>query len=308
MRAYVGITDQSWYEFLRARPHLDEVNFWKPGGGGFQAIGSGEPFLFKTHSPSNLLVGGGFLSSSTRLKISEAWEIFGEANGVDSLDTMRARISHYRRHPLAADDDPEIGCVLLRDVFFVAESHGEPAPHDWGRGIMQGKTYDLSAASHVEDAIERLLLANHIGGGPPAGVPGPMFGDPRFTLPRLGQKSFKAMVLAAYQRRCAITGAKIAPTLDAAHIRPVALGGPNLLSNGMLLRSDVHTMFDEGFLGIDPSQRALRVSPRLRSDFGNGDEFYAREGQKLLVLPTRPADRPQREALVWHMDEVFKSA
>lgn len=304
----MGITDQSWYEFLRARPHLDEVNFWKPGGGGFQAIGSGEPFLFKTHSPSNLLVGGGFLSSSTRLKISEAWEIFGEANGVDSLDTMRARIAHYRREPLLASEDPEIGCVLLRDVYFVSEARAEPAPHDWGRGIMQGKSYDLSEASHVEDAIARLLLANHIEAGIPSEVPGPMFGDPRFTLPRLGQKSFKAVVLAAYQRRCAITGAKIAPTLDAAHIRPVAAGGPNLLSNGLLLRSDVHTMFDRGLLGIDPSKRTLRVSPRLRSDFGNGDDFYAREGHGLLVLPTRPVDRPQREALEWHMDEVFRSA
>lgn len=308
MRAYVGITDQSWYEFLRARPHLDEVNFWKPGGGGFRAISSGEPFLFRTHSPSNLLVGGGFLSSATRLRISEAWEIFGEANGVGSLAAMRTSIARYRRAALEPTEDPEIGCVLLRNVFFVSEARAEPGPRDWGRGIMQGKSYDLSSASHLEAAIERLLTQHEVETLAPVGVPGPMFGDPSLTMPRLGQKSFKAMVLSAYHRRCAITGAKIGPTLDAAHIRPVAVGGQNRLDNGLLLRSDVHTMFDRGLLGLDPAKRTLRVSPRLRSDFGNGEEFYAREGHELLVMPERLVDRPERRALEWHMDEVFKSA
>jgi putative restriction endonuclease len=49
----------------------------------------------------------------------------------------------------------------------------------------------------------------------------------------------------------------------------------------------------------------LRVSPRLREDFGNADQFYAKEGQ-FIELPERRADRPERQFLEWHLDEVFQ--
>jgi putative restriction endonuclease len=133
-----------------------------------------------------------------------------------------------------------------------------------------------------------------------------VFGDPRLAPYRLGQRSFQAVVLNAYRRRCAITGTKIRPVLQAAHIRPVSEGGEHRLDNGLLLRSDVHTLFDRGYLGVDPAYR-LRVSPRLRDDFGNGDHFYAQAGQ-LVALPEHRADRPQRDFLQWHLDEVFKAS
>ncbi len=310
MRAYVGVTDQDWYEFLLARPYLSEVNFWRPSGRGFRAIGTGEPFLFKTHSPSNLLVGGGFLSSANVLRISEAWEFFGEGNGVATITAMRAKIAHYRKEPLGVDEDPYIGCVLLRDVFFVSEERAEPPPPDWAPNLVQGRSYDLSTTnSHLETSLQRLLISHEAetSQGTTSHVPGPMFGDPRLTVPRLGQQAFKALVLTAYDRRCAVTGARIQPTLEAAHIRPVASGGEHRVDNGLLLRSDIHTLFDRGFLGVDPGQH-LRVSPRLRSDFGNGEEFYSRAGAPLVIRPSRTADRPSREALEWHMDEVFLSA
>ncbi|MFD0583144.1 HNH endonuclease [Dactylosporangium darangshiense] len=85
-----------------------------------------------------------------------------------------------------------------------------------------------------------------------------------------------------------------------------AEGGEHRLDNGLLLRSDVHIMFDRGYLSVDPKHRLL-VSPRLRDDFGNGEEFYSRSGMQ-IVLPERKADRPHREFLAWHVDTVFKTA
>ena len=114
------------------------------------------------------------------------------------------------------------------------------------------------------------------------------------------------MVLSAYHGHCAITGTKIRPVLQAAHIRPVANGGENRLDNGLLLRSDVHTMFDRGYIGVDPSHR-LVVSQRLRADFGNGEQFYAKAGQ-VIALPDRKTDRPHREFLEWHLDTIFKAS
>lgn len=132
-----------------------------------------------------------------------------------------------------------------------------------------------------------------------------MFGNARLVRPRLGQGGFRASVLDAYDRRCAVTGHKITPTLQAAHIRPVSRGGQHRVDNGLLLRSDVHTMFDLGFLTVDATH-ALRVSPSLRHEFGNGEEFYAREGET-VSLPTDRRLAPAAEFLEWHGDEVFRA-
>jgi putative restriction endonuclease len=78
MRAYIGVTDQSWFEFLAARPTVNEVNFWRPGGQReFRVLVPGEPFFFKTHYPHNQVVGSGMFSGFAPLRLSEAWELFG---------------------------------------------------------------------------------------------------------------------------------------------------------------------------------------------------------------------------------------
>jgi putative restriction endonuclease len=77
--------------------------------------------------------------------------------------------------------------------------------------------------------------------------PGPVFGDPRLAPHRLGQQTFEVVVLDAYHRQCSITGAHIPPVVQAAHVRQVTAGGEHRLDNGLLLRSNVHTMFDRGY-------------------------------------------------------------
>lgn len=300
MRAVVAVTDNAWASFLRNRqPDLVEANFWLPSPtSGFVSRQPGEPFLFKTHHPENRLVGGGFVSGFTRLKVSEAWDFFGEGNGVASENELVSAINKYRRG--APEPDPLIGCILLRDLFFQTDGPVIPGPPDFARNIVRWKAYELTGDSYVEQAMAR-LLASSAGDSP--SVQGPIFGDPRMTVPRLGQQAFKSMVLAAYHRRCAITGGRITPVLQAAHIRPVAHHGEHRLDNGLLLRSDVHTLFDQGYLGIDDHHR-IHVSRRLREDFGNGAEFYARAGA-VIELPERRAERPAREAVTWHMDTVF---
>ena len=60
MKFWVGVTDDDWFEYLRARVP-DEVNFWQPSGRpATNALVEGTPFLFKLHSPNNFIVGGGF--------------------------------------------------------------------------------------------------------------------------------------------------------------------------------------------------------------------------------------------------------
>ena len=309
MKAYVGVTDGDWYNFLAARPRLHEVNFWQPSGDRqFRVLAVGEPFFFKSHHPQNRVVGGGFYSGFAQLPISEAWELFDEANGVSSLQEMRLRVGRYRRQPIGPTDDPVIGCVFVRDTrFFPAGSYAEPPPN-FAPNIVQGKSYALEQEpSYFEGLLRRILeTATEADSGETWHRPGPAYGDPRLSPQRLGQQSFKAVVSQAYSHRCAITGDKVWPVLQAAHIRPLPAGGEHRLDNGLLLRSDVHTLFDRGYLGVDTRHRLL-VSPRLREQFGNGDYFYARDRQEISVPPRR-VDRPHREFLEWHFDSVFRAS
>jgi putative restriction endonuclease len=220
---------------------------------------------------------------------------------------MRRRVGQYRRSPIAPAEDPLIGSIFVRDVMFYPSGLEMESPPAFAPNIVQGKSYSLSeepAASYFEEALRR-LLGHELSGdlGSAWHLPGPVFGDPRLAPRRLGQRSFQAVVAGAYHRRCAITGDRIRPVLQAAHIKPVSSGGEHRLDNGLLLRSDAHILFDAGYLGVDPKHR-LMVSPWLRNEFGNGEEFYARAGQP-IDLPDRRVDRPNREYLEWHLDEKY---
>jgi putative restriction endonuclease len=141
MKAWVAVTDNEWYRFLRDRPDLEEVNFWQPGGNRqFKTLGVGHPFLFKLHAPENFIVGGGFFTHSTLLPATLVWETFGEKNGARSLEEMRRRIERYRRTPSDPHGNYTIGCILLQDPFFFNERDWIPAPADFHPNIVQGKT------------------------------------------------------------------------------------------------------------------------------------------------------------------------
>jgi putative restriction endonuclease len=309
VRAYVGVTDWDWYRFLHVR-EATEVNFWQPSGGRrFRAIPAGAPFLFKTHySHGNRIVGGGFLSGWASLPMSRAWEFFGQDNGCATETEMRQRIRKYRGK-LDGGRDPEIGCIMLRHVRFFDPDEAPSAPPGWAGNIVQGRGYDLGSpeGSYVEEVLVQ-LLARHLATvtNAPGLVAGDVFGAPRLSPTRVGQAAFKALVQEAYGRRCAVTGDKIVPVLQAAHIRPVTRAGENRVDNGLLLRSDVHTLFDRGYLGVHPDTKRLLVSPRLRADWGNGEEFYHRERSgEPIAVPARRADRPNQDFLTWHADTIF---
>ena len=74
--------------------------------------------------------------------------------------------------------------------------------------------------------------------------------------------------------------------------------------NGLLLRSDLHRLFDRGYVTVTPDH-VFRVSDRLRADFSNGRSYYPLDKQR-IALPTRAADNPSSDLLKWHNREVFK--
>ena len=315
MRANVAITDSDWFEYLSSQPGIDEVNFWKPGGGGtFGVLQPGEPFLFKLHAPDNFIVGGGFFAHFSKLPVSLAWETFREKNGARTYAEMRARVEKYRRRydkPVGPHDDYTIGCILLEEPFFFRREEWISVPRDFPMNTVQGKSYDISTGIGADlwrDVAARLaswLESSHRALVPRvAEQPAERYGAPLLHLPRLGQGSFRIMVTDAYGRRCAMTGEKTLPVLEAAHIRPYSAQGDNRVDNGLLLRRDLHTLFDRGYLTVTPSL-TIEVSRRIREEFSNGRDYYALHG-RVITAPGRSEQRPAREFLDWHASTIFR--
>jgi putative restriction endonuclease len=129
------------------------------------------------------------------------------------------------------------------------------------------------------------------------------YGEPVLIRPRFGQGAFRIGVTGVYQRRCAITGERTLPILDAAHIRPYGAGGEHEISNGLLLRTDVHRLFDLGYVTVSGDGR-FEVGRRLKMDFENGRLYYEMHGRP-IALPEEIDQRPSRDALEWHQANKF---
>ncbi len=130
------------------------------------------------------------------------------------------------------------------------------------------------------------------------------YGAEYLTHARLGQGAFRVLVTEAYERRCAITGERTLPVLEAAHIKPYSETGPHLISNGLLLRSDLHILFDDGYVTVTEDLR-IEVSKRIKEEFENGREYYRYRGKPLLVVPGGWEERPSVEFLRWHNEHMF---
>ena len=299
----VAVTDGDWFDMLRQRPNLTEVNFWAPSAASFRALQSGELFLFKLHAPRNVIVGGGVFAYANALPWSLAWEAFREANGARSAPEMRARIARYRRTDPADRTDFEIGCRILTQPFFFGEPDWLPVPESWARNIVSFKTYNTGDADGLAlwEAVNDRLQRPAFAGMSEAQA---RFGEPQLVRPRLGQGGFRILVTDTYNRRCAITGERTLPALEAAHIRPYGEGGEHDARNGLLLRRDIHSLFDAGYVTVTPDAR-FEVSRRIKEEFENGRHYYELHG-KPIFAPIDVRRRPDPGALRWHNENAFR--
>ena len=195
--------------------------------------------------------------------------------------------------------------MFYTQAFFKREDEWLPVPPSWSRNIVAFKTYSTEsgdgrrlwdwAQAGVQGAVATAVsgFAEDLA----------RFGQPTLIRPRLGQGAFRVAVTDAYQRRCAVTGERTLPALDAAHIRPYSEGGEHSVSNGLLLRRDIHCLFDLGYVTVTPNHR-FEVSPRIREEFENGRDYY-RLGGRALTLPDKNEFRPDVRVLDWHYNNRF---
>lgn len=307
MKFYIGNTDIDWYHSLHELSPED-MNFWQPGGSTrFRAIESGSPFLLKLKSPINKIAGVGFFSSHSILPIDFAWEVFHERNGVSSYQEFIAKIKAYRGPNNTLDKNPRIGCIVLTNPVFFNEADWIQIPENWSPNIVQGKTfsteddYSLNYWSQVD-----YLLTKYSNGYFHSNF---KEGEPQYekylTKIRIGQGAFRVAVTDAYSYKCAVCGERTLPVLEAAHIIPYSESGINKTNNGMLLRSDLHKLFDKGYITIT-DKFDIEISKRIKEQFENGRDYYKYHGKQLVSLPSNIIDRPQKDYLRYHNEHIYR--
>jgi putative restriction endonuclease len=313
MKFYLGVTDNNWYNHL-SRINPEDVNFWQPGGRmNFKVLTSGASFLFKLKSPLNAIGGIGFFSSHTFLPMTIAWDTFKNRNGCETFNEFSRMILNYRTDKSIIN--PTIGCIVLTNPIFFQKEDWIETPSDWSGSIVQGKSYDSSGIvgkdiwSKVEKLLTKYLDLNPVDEGKSQFIleepSSPTYGNSVLTKVRLGQGAFRVLVTDAYSRRCSISGEKTLPVLEAAHIKPYAESGPHFISNGLLLRSDMHKLFDGGYLTITKDLK-VEVSSRIKEEFQNGKEYYQYHGKDLLFIPNRDIDKPNEKYIDWHHSYIYR--
>ena len=300
VKLFVAVTDETWFENLRRKQSLAEVNWWVPSlkKRNFRALQPGEIYLFKMHAPENHIVGGGvFVRTTSDLPCSLAWKVFGEGNGANSAEELRSMVSGYQEGD-SDGTDPRIGCRVLAQPFFLDKGDWMKIPKDWSSNLKdKGYPTDSGEGRRLwNDLRERIGLF-------------PGYGqlrrhaDPHLIRTELGQGGFWVQTADAYDRQCAVTAEKTLPALDAAHIKPYAAGGLREPSNGLLLRSDLHDLFDAGYATVTEDMR-FEVSRRIKEEYRNGKHYLELHGRSVR-RPDKPAWRPDPAALAWHNERCF---
>lgn len=100
----------------------------------------------------------------------------------------------------------------------------------------------------------------------------------RSIADRRGQPKFRKLLLKEFEGKCAVTGCNVKETLEAAHIVPYKGEQTNVLENGLLLRADIHTLFDLGLITIEPNKMTILVSPELE-----GTTYMKYNNEKLFI-------------------------
>ena len=181
------------------------------------------------------------------------------------------------------DEHPGYGFKYLGEFVYFSHTGNKPASFILSRKIISEVIIPSSDADEddfdpttIEDARKRIS---------------------RSITQRRGQKQFRHNLITAYGGKCTVTDCAVIDVLEAAHIHPYRGEHTNKVNNGLLLRSDVHTLFDCGLLSIDPDTMTIIISRKLI-----GSEYEVLNGRSLRS-PSKRTQRPNAEALNMHRQE-----
>ncbi|MFB8762984.1 phosphorothioated DNA-binding restriction endonuclease [Nocardiopsis alba] len=200
------------------------------------------------------------------------------------------------------------------------EGEGSPGPSASrlrngraGGALVPELTAALTEDPSLRDRIARLLLDGNFEPSLHTGIlsfVGLELGRERSEVDRRRDPAFRALVLTAYEYRCAFCGYEgaidgLSVGLEAAHVRWWAFDGPDTVSNGLCLCPIHHLLFDKGVLGMS-EDRTVMVSTRFAGRSAAAEKTVLSLAGAPVLAPQRGFPSVSVEYLKWHTDQVFR--
>ena len=285
---YIGNTDHDWFNFCKNHPELTEVNFWQPSAKKFRVVDEGAIFFFRRKAPINLIGGFGTLVCSENASIGRLWADLEISNGIESEQDFIDRVKRYRKSEYV-DQHTLVGFKILIDPVFLDEKDWFELPKDWSENIVTGKAYssDSNGGQYLLKKYRELQKETtqsedkykEIFGFEESPQAGYKTGKAKI---RIGQNLFRLSLLSAYQGRCAVTGTDVPEVLDAAHIQKFSENPNHAINNGLLLRKDIHTLFDCGYLEITEDYK-VQLTEKFKLSHEKSSSYIQYEGKKITL-------------------------
>ena len=281
MKYAFAITDRDWYNYQKDHGFNNFINFWTPTVWKNTKLKPGHILVFKLKEFKNSIedIGGyGTIVEYKSQTREAAWNEFGRRNGFDTKEEFLKKLTKANR-----GRSKDSGCFVLKDVVFFDEpvklsDYGlSVSPrlerYSWGEGpfpFAQQVTSTQLDFSLVDPAKKEKVTQS--------------------TTKRVGQDQFHADISRVYGYRCCITGETAPELLQAAHIQDYICKESHHIQNGLLLRIDIHKLFDSGLLYIDQHYH-VHISPLVSTT------EYKNLENKPISLPNNPSDYPSLAAL-----------
>lgn len=305
MQSCVYITDPSWLSSLERTGVRQSVNFWRKDRRSLRLL-PGDLFYFKLKG-SRSVAGRAYFREQLQLTATEAWERFREGNGAVSQSELETRAQRALKM-----NGGSLNCLIL-DGLEILPTQARPQirPGDFPGAIQNCKFFKQGSLPSVEASFsEPRALSTLVGAEAEASTEGQF--DPRFISTiramairaicvRRGQRKFRKDLLAAYNDKCCVTGETAPAILEAAHIHPYRGADTNQVANGLLLRTDLHTLFDFGLWTLEDTF-TIRLSSHIISS-----KSYAGYDGATIAVPNKPQLRPSKAALRFHREMIFKA-
>lgn len=302
-----------WYEILNRQYEIlgsTVVNCWRATNDAISDallhLEPGSMVMFMTENMHTdfkyKIVGGGFFTGFRNLKPDDAWDVYGTRNGCLDYEQFLDAVKEE-----SGSADANINSLILSNIFFFDPRKCVHVPEELVTDFDKDSRFVFNMTDPIAQYLHSLVM---VARKPLVNQEGRNFQGMYFMAAHANSRDhqaiFDAKVNAAYNFCCAITGTRVSPVLEVAHIKPFFDTKFQTVQNGILLRSDLHKLFSAGFITLDYrsiSDIRVKTSKQYQSIFGN--EYQCFDG-KNINLPEDINLRPLHEYITWHNENRFE--
>lgn len=282
----ISPTDIDWFNFLRDNGYHTQINFWTPSLWNISQLKPGNKLYFMLKSPIRKIGGYGHFVEYKNLPLKEAWNTYGRKNGCHNKLELINRLKHYNKS-IKEVDNQKIGCIILENAEFYDDLHFlnlEEYEINFHRSVQKIKYFKIydPLTQPINHKVNEFELVPYI-----------TKRQKKTTkiTPRIGQGTFRGKISQVYNNKCCVSGESTAELLEAAHIQPYINEHSNHIQNGLLLRVDIHKMYDNGLLYIDEHYE-IHISSLIKST-----HYLQLQGKKISI-PENTSLQPSKNALM----------